>query len=41
VRVPGAGHGLDRRPSQLANKVALVLAWFERYAAPDAAQLKQ
>lgn len=35
VRVPGAGHGLDRRPSQLANKVALVLAWFERHAAPD------
>jgi acylaminoacyl-peptidase len=33
VRVPGAGHGLDRRPSQLANKVALVLAWFERHAA--------
>jgi len=35
VRVPGAAHGLDRRPSQLANKVALVLAWFERHAAPD------
>jgi dipeptidyl aminopeptidase/acylaminoacyl peptidase len=31
VRVPGAGHGLDRRPSQLATKVAHVLAWFERY----------
>jgi hypothetical protein len=28
----GPGHGLDRRPSQLANKVALVLAWFERHA---------
>jgi len=31
VRVPGAGHGLDRRPSQLASKVAHVLAWFERH----------
>jgi acylaminoacyl-peptidase len=32
VRVPGAGHGLDKRPSQLASKVAHVLAWFERHA---------
>jgi len=31
VRVPGAGHGLDRRPSQLATKVMHVLAWFERH----------
>jgi len=31
VRVPGAGHGLDKRPSQLASKVAHVLAWFERH----------
>lgn len=31
VRVPGAGHGLDRRPSQLASKVSLVLAWFDRH----------
>jgi len=37
VRVPGAGHGLDRRPSQLATKVAYVLAWFERHASPDEA----
>jgi len=38
VRVPGAGHGLDNRPSQLATKVAHVLAWFERHdrAAPVA-----
>jgi acylaminoacyl-peptidase len=35
VRVPGAGHGLDQRPSQLASKVAHVLAWFERHAAAD------
>jgi acylaminoacyl-peptidase len=33
VRVPGAGHGLDKRPSQLASKVAHVLAWFERHTA--------
>jgi len=33
VRVPGAGHGLDKRPSQLAGKVAHVLAWFERHSA--------
>jgi len=31
VRVPGAPHALDKRPSQLASKVAHVLAWFERY----------
>jgi acylaminoacyl-peptidase len=41
VRVPGAGHGLDRRPSQLANKAALVLAWFERHGTRDEAQAKQ
>lgn len=35
VRVPGAGHGLDQRPSQLASKVAHVLAWFERYSPAD------
>lgn len=35
VRVPGAGHGLDQRPSQLASKVAHVLAWFERHSATD------
>ena len=34
VRVPGAPHALDKRPSQLASKVAHVLAWFERHAAP-------
>jgi len=39
VRVPGSGHELDARPSQLAAKVAHVLAWFARYdpkaAAPE------
>jgi len=31
VRVPGSGHALDARPSQLVAKVAHVLAWFERH----------
>jgi len=31
VRMPGAPHALDKRPSQLASKVAHVLAWFERH----------
>ncbi len=29
VRIPGAGHGIARRPSQLIAKVAHVLKWFE------------
>jgi acylaminoacyl-peptidase len=33
VRIPGAGHGLDGRPSQLANRIELILAWFRRYDA--------
>jgi acylaminoacyl-peptidase len=31
ARIPGAGHGLDARPSQLANRIALILAWFARH----------
>jgi acylaminoacyl-peptidase len=31
VRVPGASHGIARRPSQLIAKVAHILGWFERY----------
>ena len=31
VRVPGASHGIARRPSNLIAKVANILAWFERY----------
>ena len=31
VRVPGASHGIARRPSQLMAKVAHVLRWFEMY----------
>jgi dipeptidyl aminopeptidase/acylaminoacyl peptidase len=38
VRVPGAGHGLDKRPSQLAGKVTHVLAWFERHGTVETPQ---
>ena len=31
VRVPGASHGIARRPSHLMSKVAYVLGWFEKY----------
>jgi acylaminoacyl-peptidase len=31
VRIPGASHGIGRRPSQLIAKVAHVLKWFEMY----------
>lgn len=31
VRVPGAPHGIARRPSHLIAKVNHVLAWFDRY----------
>ncbi len=31
VRVPGASHGIYKRPSNLIAKVANILAWFEKY----------
>ncbi len=31
VEMPGAGHHIAARPSQLIAKVAHVLAWFEKY----------
>jgi acylaminoacyl-peptidase len=31
VRMPGASHGIGRRPSQLIAKVQHMLAWFERW----------
>ncbi len=31
VRIPGASHSIDERPSQLAAKAAHVLAWFDRH----------
>jgi dipeptidyl aminopeptidase/acylaminoacyl peptidase len=36
VRVPGASHALDARPSQLVARVAYILAWFAKHdpAAP-------
>jgi acylaminoacyl-peptidase len=37
VRIPGASHGIARRPSQLITKVKHILGWFERYR-PDAAE---
>ena len=36
VRVPGASHGIGRRPSHLIAKVQHVLAWFERWAPVEA-----
>jgi acylaminoacyl-peptidase len=35
VRIPEASHGIAKRPSQLIAKVQHILAWFERYRAPD------
>jgi len=31
VRIPGAGHGIASRPSNLMSKVAHILEWFEKY----------
>ena len=31
VEIPGASHGIANRPSQLAAKVAYILAWFDEY----------
>ncbi|UTW58615.1 S9 family peptidase [Kordiimonas sp. SCSIO 12603] len=31
VRVPGVGHGIAAKPSNLAQKVGNILAWFEKY----------
>ena len=33
VRIPGASHGIARRPSHLMSKVAHVLGWFEKHRA--------
>ncbi len=37
VRIPEASHGIASRPSQMLQKVAHVLAWFERYPRRGAA----
>ncbi len=31
VRIPGSGHGIANKPSNLVAKVASILAWFKRY----------
>ncbi|MEE9571872.1 MAG: S9 family peptidase [Candidatus Neomarinimicrobiota bacterium] len=31
VRIPGASHGIAKRPSNLIAKVASILAWFDKY----------
>jgi dipeptidyl aminopeptidase/acylaminoacyl peptidase len=31
VEIPGAGHGIANRPSNLITKIAHTLAWFEKY----------
>ncbi|MED5525084.1 MAG: S9 family peptidase [Pseudomonadota bacterium] len=33
VRIPGAGHGLTARPSNLMRKVVFVLSWFDKHKA--------
>ncbi|MEQ9403438.1 MAG: S9 family peptidase [Cyclobacteriaceae bacterium] len=35
VRIPGAGHGIANRPSNLIAKIAGILAWFEKYREMD------
>ena len=37
LRVPGASHQIEYRPSQLLAKVNAILAWFERYSKPPKA----
>ena len=41
VRVPGASHQIEYRPSQLLAKVNAILAWFERYSKPTKASKGQ
>ncbi len=35
VRIPGAGHGIAKRPSQLITKVAHILKWFEMHRSTE------
>lgn len=41
LRVPGASHQIEYRPSQLLAKVNAILAWFERYSKPTKASKGQ
>jgi len=36
VRIPGASHGINARPSHMLAQVLNTLAWFKRYPAPAA-----
>ena len=38
VRIPGASHGINLRPSHMLAQVLNTLGWFERYSGPDATQ---
>ena len=40
VRVPGASHSLDVRPSQLNARIAYILAWFAKHDGPAAQAAK-
>jgi dipeptidyl aminopeptidase/acylaminoacyl peptidase len=40
VRVPGAPHALDQRPSQLNARIAYILAWFAKHDGPAAQAAK-
>ena len=41
VRVPGASHWIEARPSHLIAKVNAILAWFERYSKPTDASIEK
>ena len=41
IRVPGASHHIEYRPSQLIAKVNAILAWFDRHSNPTDAVLEQ
>lgn len=40
VEIPGAGHGIAAKPSNLITKVANILAWFEKYKKENKAETK-
>lgn len=35
VRMPGASHSITKRPSQMAGKVAAILAWFSQHSSKE------
>lgn len=37
VRIPGAGHGIAAKPSNLIQKIGNILAWFEKYEPKEGA----